>query len=76
LPRAVATIPVKQLRADEAAAPWAPAPWSPPPAPDQEPEQQPPKPRRDAPTIVMEAIRPEIERTLHPYLDGLPTYKE
>jgi hypothetical protein len=77
LPTAMATVPVKQLGPDEAPAPWAPAPWSPPPAPGQNAQARPKqKPKRDAPTIVMEAVRPEIERTLRPYLDALPSYEE
>jgi len=77
LPRMVATVPVKPLGTDETA-PWAPAPWAPPagtvPVAPVEPEPEKPKVKRDAPTIVMEVLRPGIERNLDPYLDGLPSY--
>jgi hypothetical protein len=75
LPVALATVPVKQLSPDEAQAPWAPAAWSPPPGPEV-PAVMPPKVKRNAPTIVMKAVRPEIERNLRPYLNGLPSYEE
>lgn len=72
LPSATATVEVKQLGTGEIA-PWGPAPD---PAAQPAQEEAPQRPKRDAPTIVMEAVRPEIERDLRPYLDGMPSYED
>lgn len=74
LPYAMATFPVKPLAEGETA-PWAPALWAPDPA--SQPAPAPPrKAKRDAPTIVMEVIRPGIEHNLRPYLRDLPSYDD
>ena len=62
--------------------PPAPRPAGPEtPGADQEPEPraapEPPKTYvRNPPTVVMEVVRPAIERDLKKYLEGLPGYEE
>lgn len=71
LPRAVATVPVRALGPGEASAPWAPAQWAPPADQAPPPPAKPRKRAGDPPTIVMEALLPEVRRSVKPYLDSL-----
>jgi hypothetical protein len=64
----------------DAPAPWEEAPL-PEPGPEPEPVLPPPPARRrrrqgDPPTIVMDVVRPAIDRDLGMYLSRLPRYPE